>query len=245
MSRLFKEDDVEDLLVSLNIDLNGNTTSEMGHLMFDLAKYPEIQNTATGEEFAMKLANKELSPEFQTAFDHYMDKFGCRGIREIDIATERAHENVPAFFNQLKALDINSDMLSKVAQRRQDAYDKLLALATQKGKAKRFKKQSALHYNLGYREMPKYFFIITLDLMRQRALQLGEEFVAQGRLDDKKQVFDLNVSQLTQAQQNSTLDIRSIIAKNLAPREKTGTGEQLAPYHEFSRPDYTRPTEAC
>ena len=126
-----------------------------------------------------------------------MDRFGCRGIREIDIATERAHENVPAFFNQLKAIDINSDMLAKVAQRRQDAYDQLLALANQKGKGNFFKKQSALHYNLGYREMPKYFFIITLDLMRQRALQLGEEFVAQGRLDDKKQVFDLNVSQLT------------------------------------------------
>lgn len=56
--------------------------------------------------------------------------------------------------------------------------------------------------------------------MRQRALQLGEQFVAQGRLDDKKQVFDLNVSQLTQAQQNSTLDIRAIIAKNLPPRQK-------------------------
>lgn len=52
LSRLFKNDDVEDLLVALNIDLNGNPTSEMGHLMFELAKYPEIQNTATGEEFA-------------------------------------------------------------------------------------------------------------------------------------------------------------------------------------------------
>ncbi|MFZ1769398.1 MAG: PEP/pyruvate-binding domain-containing protein [Caldilinea sp.] len=220
MSRLFKGDDVDDLLVSLNIDLNGNPTSEMGHLMFDLAKYPEVQDTATGEEFATKLANKQFSPEFQTAFDHYMDRFGCRGIREIDIATERAHENVPAFFNQLKAIDINSDMLAKVAQRRQDAYDQLLALANQKGKGNFFKKQSALHYNLGYREMPKYFYIITLDLMRQRALQLGEQFVAQGRLDDKTQVFDLNVSQLTQAQQDSTLDLRAIIAKNLAPREK-------------------------
>ncbi|MCP4361912.1 MAG: hypothetical protein GY796_28200, partial [Chloroflexi bacterium] len=220
LSRLFKNDDVEDLLVALNIDLNGNPTSEMGHLMFELAKQAEVQDTATGEEFVQKLANKQVSPEFQTAFDHYMDRFGCRGIREIDIATERAHENVPAFFNQLKAMDIHNDVLAKSTQRRQDAYDQLLALATQKGKAKHFKKQAALHYNLGYREMPKYFFIVTLDLMRQRALQLGEQFVAQGRLDDKTQVFDLNVSRLTQAQQNSTLDIRAIIAKNLAPRQK-------------------------
>ncbi|MCP4357928.1 MAG: hypothetical protein GY796_07935, partial [Chloroflexi bacterium] len=125
LSRLFKKDDVEDLLVALNIDLNGNPTSEMGHLMFELAKQPEVQETATGEEFAQKLADKQFSPEFQIAFDHYMDRFGCRGIREIDIATERAHENVPAFFNQLKAMDIDNDVLAKSTQRRQDAYDQL------------------------------------------------------------------------------------------------------------------------
>ncbi|MEM7802612.1 MAG: PEP/pyruvate-binding domain-containing protein, partial [Chloroflexota bacterium] len=96
MERLFKEDNVDDLLVALNIDLNGNPTSEMGHLMFDLANYSEVQETATGEEFAAKLANGDVSTEFRRVFDHYMDKFGCRGIREIDIATERAHENVPA-----------------------------------------------------------------------------------------------------------------------------------------------------
>ena len=220
LKRLFKHDDVDDLLVALQIDLNGNPTSEMGHLMFELAKFAEVQETETGEEFAHKLENGEFSPEFQQAYDAYMDKFGCRGIREIDIATERAHENVPEFFNQLKAMDIHSDMLTKVSQRRQDAYDKLLDLATQKGKARFFKNQVVLQNNMGYREMPKYFFIVTLDLMHQRALQLGEQFVAQGRLDDAKQVFDLNVSQLTQAQKDSALDLRAIVAKNLAPREK-------------------------
>ncbi len=220
LKRLFKHDDVDDLLVALQIDLSGNPTSEMGHLMFELAKFAEVQETATGEEFAQKLENGEFSPEFQQAYDAYMDKFGGRGIREIDIATERAYENVPEFFNQLKAMDIHSDMLTKVSQRRQDAYDKLLDLATQKGKARFFKNQVVLQNNMGYREMPKYFFIVTLDLMHQRALQLGEQFVAQGRLDDAKQVFDLNVSQLTQAQQDSALDLRAIIAQNLAPREK-------------------------
>lgn len=220
LKRLFKEDDVEDLLVALNIDLNGNPTSEMGHLMFALAKYPEVQETATGEEFARKLTNQEFSPEFQQAYDEYMDGFGCRGIREIDIATQRPYENVPEFFQQLKALDIHNDMLAKSVQRRQDAYDTLLALAAEKGKAKALKKLTASQRNMGYREKPKYFFIVTLDLMRQRAMQLGKQFVAQGRLDEATQVFDLNVDQLTQAQQDSALDIRPIIAANLAPRAK-------------------------
>jgi hypothetical protein len=36
----------------------------------------------------------------------------------------------------------------------------LLALAQQKGKEKKFKKQAMLLNNFGYREMPKYFWLI-------------------------------------------------------------------------------------
>ncbi|MCP4360054.1 MAG: hypothetical protein GY796_18775 [Chloroflexi bacterium] len=220
MERMFKDEDVADLLIALEMDLNGNPTSEMGHLMFALAQFPELQETDTGEQFAEKLANKEFSSEFQQAFDAYMDRFGCRTIREIDIATERPYENIPTFFKQLKAMDVQNDMLAQVAQRHKDVYNKLLALAQQKGKEKKFKKQATLLNNYGYREMPKYFFIVTLDLMRQRALALGEAFVTQGRLDEAAQVFDLTVDQLTQAQTDASLDLRATAAENLAPRAK-------------------------
>lgn len=149
-----------------------------------------------------------------------MDRFGCRTIREIDIATKRPYENLPAFFQQLKAMDIQTDLLATVAQRREDAYNKLLALAQQKGKNKQFKKQVHIQNNMGYREAPKYFFIITLDLMRQRALSLGKEFVVQMRLDDPAQVFDLTVDQLTAAQIDRSLDIRALAIHNMAPRAK-------------------------
>jgi len=46
---IFKDDDVEDLLVALEMDLKGNPTSEMGHMMFSLAQFPEVQKTETGE----------------------------------------------------------------------------------------------------------------------------------------------------------------------------------------------------
>lgn len=226
LSRLFRNDDVDDLLVALQIDLNGNPTSEMGHLMFELAKFPAVQETATGEEFVQKLANREFSVEFHEAYDSYMDKFGSRSIREIDIATPRPYEDVSEFFKQLKALDIESDMLAKGAQRRQDAYDQLLALATEKGNVKTFKRQVTVQDNVGYREAPKYFFVFTLDLMRRHALQLGEQFVAEGRLDEAAQVFDLTVEQLTQAESDATVDIRSLAATNLAPRAKQAKVQQ-------------------
>ncbi len=220
LNSLFKDDNVSDLLVSLHIDLIGNPTAEMGKLMFALAKFPEVQETATGEEFAQKLANREFSAEFLAAYDEYTERFGCRCIREIDIATERPYENVPAFFKQLKALDIHNDVLGKGTKRRQDAYDRLLALATEKGKADFFKKQVHMQDFFGYREMPKYYFIFMLDLLRRRALQLGEQMVAQGRLDKATQVFDIRVAQLTEAQTNGALDLRALAAANLAPRAK-------------------------
>ena len=43
---MFKKDDVEDLLVALEMDLKGNPTSEMGHMMFSLAQSPEVQEAA-------------------------------------------------------------------------------------------------------------------------------------------------------------------------------------------------------
>ncbi len=220
LQRMFKKDGVDDLLLALQMALNGNPTSEMGHLMFELAKFPEVQETETGEQFAQKLAHHAVSPEFQKAFDVYMSRFGCRTIREIDIATQRPYENLPAFFQQLKAMDIHSDLLATVAQRRENAYGKLLALARQKGKEKQFRQQAHLQDNSGYREAPKYFFIITVDLMRQRALSLGKAFVAQGRLDDPAQVFDLTVDQLTAAQIDRSLDIRALAIHNMAPRAK-------------------------
>jgi pyruvate,water dikinase len=218
LRRLFKNNGVEDLLVALEMDLAGNPTSEMGHRMFELARFPAVQETETGEEFAAKLNAKAFAPAFMRAYDDYMATFGCRCIKDIDIATPRPYENVPAFFNQLKAIDIESDILSSVARRRAEAYQTLLALATKKGKAKQFKRYAELQKNAGYREAPKYYFIIVTDLLRRRALALGAEFVAQGRLDHATQVFDLRIREIAQAQHDPTLPLRPLVEKNLAPR---------------------------
>lgn len=221
MQRLFTNDDVEDLLVALEMDLTGNPTSEMGHRMYDLAQSPEIQETETGEEFAQKLNAKAYSSQFMRAYEDYIDEFGCRCIREIDIATPRPYDNVPEFFNLLKAIDVESDLIHSASRRRDDAYEKLLALATRRGKANKFKRLAELHKNAGYREAPKYFFIIITDLMRRRALTLGEEFVARGQLDHATQVFDLSVRQITQGQQDSALPLLPMVEKNLAPRKRS------------------------
>ena len=53
--------------------------------------------------------------------------------------------------------------------------------------------------------------------MRQRALILGKQFVRQGRLDNPAQVFDLTVEQVTQAQQDNSIDIRHTCSRAFDP----------------------------
>jgi rifampicin phosphotransferase len=76
LGRLFRDDDVGDLLVALEMDLEGNPTSQMGHRMYELASFPEIRSTLGGEEFARRIEAREYSPELLQAYDTYMEQFG-------------------------------------------------------------------------------------------------------------------------------------------------------------------------
>ncbi len=220
IGRMFKNDDVDDLVVALEMDLRGNPTSEMGHAMYQLASCPEIQATPTGDEFEQKVNGSAYSHELKLQLDAYFDRFGCRGIKEIDVATPRVYEHLPAFFEQLKAIDIETDTIKTAQGRRATAYEKLRALAQKKGKAEKFERLARQQVNGGYREAPKYFFIVVVDLVRRRALELGKTFVAQGRLARPDQIFDLTLAQITAGQRDPSLDLADLAANNLAPREK-------------------------
>lgn len=220
LRRLFRDDDVEDLLIALEMDLQGNPTSEMGHRMYELASFPEVQSTADGEEFARKLESRGYSPELMDAYESYLDKFGCRGIKEIDVATPRCYEDLPAFFEQLRAIDVTNDTIKTAKERRSKAYDELLAIAARKGKKERFERLVRQHLMAGFREAPKYFFIITVDLLRRRALELGARFVEEGRLESVNQVFDLRIEEIARAEREFDLDVLALVARNLEPRKK-------------------------
>ncbi|BBM82156.1 phosphoenolpyruvate synthase [Candidatus Uabimicrobium amorphum] len=216
LSKMFKNDDVADLLVALNMDLPGNPTSEMGHFMVRLASYPEIQETTTAEEFEHKLNNHAYSTDFLQAYEEYMNKFGCRGMKEIDIASPRSYENKQEFFQRLKHINIDENAINTVSERREKAYNELLDIAKKRGKEKKFRRYAKIQHNMaGYREHPKYIYIVAVDMLRRRALKLGEEFVNEGRLQHVNQVFDLTIKQITEAQQNRELQLTTLISDNL------------------------------
>lgn len=220
IAKLFRDDpEAQDLLVALEMDLPGNPTAEMGRRMFELASFEEIQATPDGDAFEAKVRARSYSAEFMSAYDAYMERFGCRGIKEIDIATPRAYENLPAFFDQLRAIDLGKDVIGAAERRRVEAHERLFELARARGKEKQARKlANTIRSAAGYREAPKFFFIHLVDLLHGRALTLADRMVAAGRLDDPQQVFDLTPFQLGEAERDAGFDVRTAIERNLSSR---------------------------
>ncbi|UUV19864.1 PEP-utilizing enzyme [Fusobacteria bacterium ZRK30] len=220
IKKMFKGMGLDDEIVSLSMDLQGNPTSKMGREMLRLASFDEVQKVSNGKEFAEKLSRNEFSKEFMVVYEEYIHRYGARGFKEIDIAAPRSYENPKKFFTQLKALNIHDNVVLTVKERKQRAYNKLLAKAEELGKKKKFIKYAEIYdETMGYREHPKYIYVIINDALRKVALEIGEQFKYEGRLKFIDQIFDLTIKQIREAQNNKEMNLQDIIEKNLKMRK--------------------------
>jgi len=220
LEKLFKDQGVDELIGLLSAASPTNPTAQMGHKMLELASFAELQDTATEDEFVQRLVDGDYSQAFMDAYNDYMERFGARGFKEIDIATPRVYEKPRAFYRQLKALNIEQYNESALEERKQAAYQQLLELAKKLGKEKQFVSTAQRYMTrFGFREAPKYMFVVMIGELRKRALELGQQFVSQGRLASPEQLFDLTVDQVSEAETNPTLDIQFLREKNLVPRQ--------------------------
>lgn len=154
IKNMFKNKDVEGLIVGLGMDLEGNPTSEMGHLLFKLASYDEFQATNSADEFLTKIKEESYSKEFMEDYREYLKKFGARGFMEIDVATKRVYEDPSLLYEKLININIENSQILHVKTRRKEAYDKLHAIATEAGFAKKFEKQAEIFQaSFGYRNI--------------------------------------------------------------------------------------------
>jgi len=216
IKKMMKNTEAEDQTDAVVMDLAINPTSAMGHAMFDLASFQEIQDSANAEEFVEKIHKRSYSSEFLTAWDDYVDKYGARGFKEIDIASPRLEETLDEFFLQLKAINLKDNMISQIAERKEEAITKMRAAAGKKGKLKAFNKAlNVIDMTYGLRETPKTLLIILNGSLRKIALEIADEFVSQGRLQQRDQIFNLHKAQIAQAQRDTSLELLPLIEENL------------------------------
>lgn len=230
IDRIFKKDDVKDLLVNLEMALPGNKTSEMGQAMYELAKQPEISETINAEEFIKKLDTKDYSEKILEKWDKYIDVFGFREARELDIATPRSYENLEALFQTIKDMSEqvkngNKDVFEISRKKREGAYEQLCKIAEKKSerKLKKFKKKYEIFIALGgLRENPKHNMIRTFDFVRRQALKFADGFVKDKRIDRREDIFNLKVREVDKGLKDSKYDLWACIEKNTAYAKKLG-----------------------
>ena len=226
LKKMFKNEpeSVQEHLQSIEKSFPNNVTIEMGLLLYELSQFPDIRQIGTAQEFVQKLDANQLSPEFMQKWRLFMDDYGFRGPKELDIATPRYYEKPEEVFTYLKTMEGQDDpewtpqgIFDRGAKRRVESVqflDEYLAKKSRR-KVKAFRKNYKLLENFGaYRESPKYYLIMVVDYLRRRALALGDQWVKAGRLDSADQVFDLLWDEFKQAEVDSSLDIRLLAKTN-------------------------------
>ena len=91
-------------------------------------------------------------------------------------------------------MNVESNQLLEVEGRKTDAVEKMRAIAAEKGKQKAFDKAlQTIDLAYGHRETPKNMFVVIIGNLHRLALEIGERFVSEGRLDRPEQIFDLHI----------------------------------------------------
>ncbi|QOR35239.1 hypothetical protein IMX26_17570 [Clostridium sp. 'deep sea'] len=221
IKKMFKGEDIEKEIIALAMDLEGNPTSAMGHLLVKMASYEEFQNTASRQEFIKKCKDRNYSKEFMADYNEFMDKYAVRGMKEIDIASLRIYEDIGLLYVKLIEINIEDNQIIKVKEKRQQAYNKLLKAAKAKGKEKKFiKAANKYQATFGYREHPKYVIVYILAMLHNICLQMANEWVKEGRLEEPYHIFDLHVNEIAKAQKDANFNMKAARVKNLKGYQK-------------------------
>lgn len=216
IKKKFKGEDIEKEFAAMNMDLDGNPTSEMGHLLFDLAIMDDFKQVESREDFIQKAESRAFSPAFLEKFDEFMRKYAVRGFKEIDVAAVRIYEDLGLLYDKLIEINTEDNQILHVKEKRREAYEKLRQASKEKGFEKKFVQAAEkLQATFGYREHPKYVVVYIYAMLHNICLQIAEEWVDRGRLDKVYDVFDLKTSEIARAQKDPEFDLREAREKNL------------------------------
>ncbi len=221
LKKLFKGRGMDEDIAAIGMDLNGNPTAEMGELQVKLASSEEFRSCDSAEEFMHRLEIGGFSKAFMADYRTYLERFGFRGIGEIDIATPRAYEDIPGIYRTLRQISIDSSAMESIRQKKQAAYARLTTKAREMGKEAKFLKLYGRLQWAGLRENPKYLIVTALNILRQNALSIADTLVSEGRLHSRDDIFLCDVKSIAGAQEDATFSLIPVAERNRAARKLT------------------------
>jgi phosphoenolpyruvate synthase/pyruvate phosphate dikinase len=232
-----------------------NVTSEMGLALLDVADairpYPEVVaylHNATHDDFLDALPALDGGAEARDAIQGWLEKYGMRGVGEIDITRPRWSER-PSMLLPVLLGHIETQRPGAAARRyeqgrqealtkEQDLLARLRALPDGAQRAEEAKQMiDRLRTFIGYREYPKYSMISRYFVYKQALLKEAEQLTKSGVLPDKEDIFFLRFDELREVVRTNHVDDHLIRERKeafrsyqalTAPRVMTSDGESIA-----------------
>jgi pyruvate,water dikinase len=193
-----------------------NVTTEMDLMLWETARLlasdpisAETFTQITPAELASRYLQRSLPPAAQQALENFLNRYGMRGVGEIDVGRPRWREDPTPVMQALTSyLRIDDPALApdvifqgSAASAQQALAEMETALRQAPGGSFKVRLLRFLARRVralaGLRESPKFFIVRILGIARQTLLSIGAEFVKAGELDRPDDLFFLGLDELS------------------------------------------------
>jgi pyruvate,water dikinase len=214
-----------------------NVTSEMGLALLDVADvirpHPEViayLQQAKDDGFLEGLLPLEGGPEAHDAIGAFLDKYGMRGVGEIDVTRTRWREApttlVPLILSNVRNFAPGAggrkfeQGRQEAAKKEQELLERLKQLPDGVQKAEETQRMiRRLRTFLGYREYPKYSLVNRYFVYKQALLEEAGRLVRAGVLQEPEDIYYLTLQELREVVRTHTMD-GQIISQRKAEHER-------------------------
>jgi pyruvate,water dikinase len=214
-----------------------NVTSEMGLALLDVADairpHPEVVaylQQAKDDGFLEGLLPLEGGPEAHDALRAYLDKYGMRGVGEIDVTRTRWSEApttlVPLILSNIKNFEPGAASRKleqgrqEAAKKEQELLERLKQLPDGPQKAGETQRMiSRLRTFMGYREYPKYGIVNRYFLYKQALLEEAGRLVRANVLQSQEDIYYLTLQELWEVMRTHRLE-GQIVSQRKAEHER-------------------------
>ncbi|WP_322509553.1 PEP/pyruvate-binding domain-containing protein [Anaerolinea sp.] len=210
-----------DLPLELTRGLPYNPTTEMDLQLWKIAsraKEDPLSNQMleqmTATDLAQAYLQHGLPEELQQSISQFLQRYGRRGLAEIDLGRERWKEDPTHIFEVLKsfqkinAQDLTPEQVFTGGEEKVRNALNLILRGVRHTRMGFFKAHiiqflaSRLRALMGMREYPKFFAVRLMGAIRDTLLHIGEQFVQQGFLRSADDVFYLTYDELAEFSQH-------------------------------------------
>lgn len=191
-----------------------NLVARMGVAMAGVAERLTPGDVEDIEALASRIEARDMPADFLGAWDTFVERFGCRGPSEMDLARPRYGEDPRVALRQIAPLVAARHRFDPAAaheaqvRTRRDAYHTLQRRLGLVRRALLRHVHCVLEHFAGERDTPKHHIAMFLQAVREHALAEGRALTEAGRLDAAEEIFGLTIEDLTAADEDASIDLR-------------------------------------